>query len=64
MLRKILRGRMVITPGERDGVRGLHFQGEGNVQRMLTGWLPEFPHCGGVPNGNRTLVDARNPRRS
>jgi hypothetical protein len=56
MLRKILRGWMVITPGERDGVRGLHFQGEGNVQhvdRMAT----RVSACGGVPKGIRERVE-------
>jgi hypothetical protein len=69
MLPKVLRGRMVITPGERDGIRGFDFRGEGNVQRLLTGWLPECPHTRWRPQPRPTQIvspngDATSPAKS
>jgi len=51
MLTKLLRGRLTVTPEERDGVPGFRFRGEGSVLPALAGWIPDFPKGGASPTG-------------
>jgi len=51
MLRKLLQGRLTVTPEERDGVPGFRFTGKGTLQDLLTGWLPDLPQAVACPTG-------------
>ena len=46
-----MRGRITVTPEERNGLPGFRFRGEGTVQKLLTGWLADFPHKVASPAG-------------
>jgi hypothetical protein len=46
-----LRGRITVTPEERNGLSGFRFRGEGTVQKLLSGWLADFPHKVASPAG-------------
>jgi hypothetical protein len=50
MLRKLLKGRITVTPEERQGVPRFRFYGEGRLQPVLAGWMPDFPQGGTFPS--------------
>ena len=43
MLRKLLKGRLTVTPEERNRVPGFRFHGAGTIKEVLRGWFPDFP---------------------
>ena len=45
VLQKMLRDRLVFTPGKRGKQRGYRFSGEGSVMPLLTGMIPELSHA-------------------